>query len=195
VLTPIARLYLIWIAIHFFSFAFPATVINFYLEALGFDREWIGVFHAASQVGGLVLALPAVGVFHLIGRRWALVFSAVFASIVRLPTVLSPSPEVILFAEALSGFGTVMFGLASVSLLADASRPDHRAALFGLSDFVRTLAVLMGSIAAGSLPTLVAPLLQSEPQSAASYRVVLAASFVVRALAAIPLSADRASQA
>jgi len=188
VLTPIARLYLIWIAIHFFSFAFPATVINFYLEALGFDREWIGVFHAASQVGGLVLALPAVGVFHLIGRRRALVFGAVLASVVRLPTVLSPSPEVILFAEALSGFGTVMFGLASVSLLADASRPDHRAALFGLSDFVRTLAVLMGSIAAGSLPTLVAPLLQSEPQSAASYRVVLAASFVVRALAAIPLA-------
>jgi MFS family permease len=187
VLTPIARLYLIWIAVHFFTFAFPTTLINFYLEALGFDRGWIGIFHAASQVGGLILALPAVVTFQWIGRRRALVFGAVFASVLRLPTVLSPSPEVILAAEALSGFGTVMFGLASVSLLADASWPDQRATVFGISDFVRTLAVLLGSVAAGGLPALIAPLLQSEPQSAASYRVVLAAAFVIRALAAIPL--------
>jgi len=188
VLTPIARLYLIWIAVHFFTFAFPTTLINFYLEAMGFDRGWIGLFHAASQVGGLILALLAIAIFQWIGRRRALVFGAVFASVLRLPTVLSPSPEVILAAEALSGFGTVMFGLASVSLLADASRPDQRAAVFGLSDFVRTLAVLLGSIAAGGLPALIAPLLQSEAQSATSYRAVLAASFVVRALAAIPLA-------
>ncbi len=187
-LTPIARLYLIWLAVHFFTFAFPTTLINFYLEALGFDRGWIGLFHAASQVGGLILALPAIGVFQWIGRRRALVFGAVFASLLRLPTVLSPLPEMILVAEALSGFGTVMFGLASVSLLADASRPDQRATVFGMSDFVRTLAVLLGSIAAGGLPALIAPLLQSEVQSAASYRAVLAASFVVRALAAIPLA-------
>jgi MFS family permease len=187
VLTPIARLYLIWVAVHFFTFAFPTTLINFYLDAMGFNRGWIGLFHAASQVGGLVLALPAIGVFQRIGRRRALVFGAVFASLLRLPTVLSPVPEVILAAEALSGFGTAMFGLASVSLLADASQPDQRAAVFGLSDFVRMLAVLLGSVAAGGLPALIAPLLQSEAQSAASYRAVLATSFVVRALAAIPL--------
>jgi len=187
VLTPIARLYLIWVAVHFFTFAFPTTLINFYLDAMGFNRGWIGLFHAASQVGGLVLALPAIGVFQRIGRRRALVFGAVFASLLRLPTVLSPVPEVILAAEALSGFGTAMFGLASVSLLADASQPDQRAAVFGVSDFVRMLAVLLGSVAAGGLPALIAPLLQSETQSAASYRAVLATSFVVRALAAIPL--------
>jgi MFS family permease len=187
VLTPIARLYLIWVAVHFFTFAFPTTLINFYLDAMGFNRGWIGLFHAASQVGGLVLALPAIGVFQRIGRRRALVFGAVFASLLRLPTVLSPVPEVILAAEALSGFGTAMFGLASVSLLADASQPDQRAAVFGVSDFVRMLAVLLGSVAAGGLPALIAPLLQSEAQSAASYRAVLATSFVVRALAAIPL--------
>ena len=186
-LTPIARLYLIWVAVHFFTFAFPTTLINFYLDAMGFNRGWIGLFHAASQVGGLVLALPAIGVFQRIGRRRALVFGAVFASLLRLPTVLSPVPEVILAAEALSGFGTAMFGLASVSLLADASQPDQRAAVFGVSDFVRMLAVLLGSVAAGGLPALIAPLLQSETQSAASYRAVLATSFVVRALAAIPL--------
>jgi MFS family permease len=184
----IARLYLVWIAVYFFCFAFPATLMNFYLEALGFDRVFIGVFHAASQFGGLILALPALLFFERVGRRVALVFGAAFASVVRLPTVLATSPEVILTAEALSGFGTVIFGLASVSLLADASREDHRAALFGCSDFVRTMAVLLGSISAGSLPMLVASLLQVGGQSAEAYRAVLAASFVVRTLGAIPLA-------
>lgn len=183
----IARLYLVWIAIHFVTFAFPATLMNFYLEALGFDRAFIGVFHGASQFGGLILALPALVCFERMGRRAALVFGTTFASLARLPTVLSPLPEVILAAEALSGFGTVIFGLASVSLLADASKEDHRAALFGVSDFVRTAAVLLGSVSAGSLPGLIASLLQVGEQSAEAYRVPLAAAFIVRALAALPL--------
>jgi MFS family permease len=184
----IARLYLVWVAIYFFCFAFPATLMNFYLEALGFDRAFVGLFHAGSQFGGLILALPALLFFERVGRRVALVFGAAFASVVRLPTVLATSPEVILAAEALSGFGTVIFGLASVSLLADASKEDHRAALFGWGDFVRTMAVLLGSISAGSLPVLVAPLLQVNGQSAEAYRAVLVASFIVRTLGAIPLA-------
>ncbi|MCS7055720.1 MAG: MFS transporter [Thermoflexales bacterium] len=183
----IAKLYLVWMAIYYITFAFPTTLMNFYLEALGFDRAFIGLFHSASQLGGLAMALPALMCFERMGRRAALVFGAAFASLARLPTVLSPVPEVILAAEALSGFGTVIFGLASVSLLADASVEDHRAALFGVSDFVRTAAVLLGGISAGSLPGLVAPLLQVDGQSAEAYRVALVAAFVVRTLAVAPL--------
>ncbi|MCS6846334.1 MAG: MFS transporter [Anaerolineae bacterium] len=186
--TYIARLYLVWVAIYYVTFAFPATLMNFYLEALGLDRAFIGLFHGASQFGGLILALPALLCFERMGRRAALVFGAAFASLARLPTVLVPVPEVILVAEALSGFGTVIFGLASVSLLADASTEDHRAALFGTGDFTRTVAVLLGSIAAGSLPALIAPLLQVGDQSAEAYRVVLVAAFVVRTLAVVPLA-------
>ncbi|BCX06006.1 MAG: hypothetical protein KatS3mg053_3944 [Candidatus Roseilinea sp.] len=186
--THIARLYLIWVAIYYFTFAFPATLMNFYLEALGFDRAFIGLFHGASQFGGLILALPALLCFEWMGRRAALVFGAAVASLARLPTVLATAPEVILAAEALSGFGTVIFGLASVSLLADASAEDHRAALFGVGDFTRTIAVLLGSIFAGSLPALIAPLLQVGGESAEAYRAALVAAFIVRTLAVVPLA-------
>lgn len=186
--SDIAKLYLVWVAIYYVTFAFPATLMNFYLEALGFDRAFIGLFHGASQFGGLILALPALLCFEWMGRRAALVFGAAFASLTRLPTVLVPMPEVILAAEALSGFGTVIFGLASVSLLADASTEDHRAALFGVGDFTRTVAVLLGSISAGLLPALVAPLLQVGSESAEAYRAALVAAFIVRTLAVIPLA-------
>jgi MFS family permease len=183
----IARLYLISLAIFSFAFAFPATLMNFYLEALGFDRAYIGVFHASSQFGGLVLALPALVFFERIGRRAALVFGAAFSIAMRLPTVLTTSPELILIAEALSGFGTVIFGLASVSLLADASTEDHRTALYGSSDFVRTIAILLGSMTAGSLPALIAPWLHVGEESAQAYQVVLVASFIVRMIGVFPL--------
>ncbi len=186
--SEIARLYLVWVAIYYVTFAFPATLMNFYLEALGFDRAFIGLFHGASQFGGLILALPALLCFERIGRRAALVFGAAFASLARLPTVLATAPEVILAAEALSGFGTVIFGLASVSLLADASTEDHRAALFGVGDFTRTAAILLGSFSAGGLPALIAPLLQVGGESAEAYRAALVAAFVVRTLAVAPLA-------
>lgn len=186
--SDIAKLYLVWVAIYYVTFAFPATLMNFYLEALGFDRAFIGLFHGASQFGGLVLALPAMLCFEWIGRRAALVFGAAFASLARLPTVLTTAPEVILAAEALSGFGTVIFGLASVSLLADVSNEDHRAALFGVGDFIRTTAVLLGSVSAGGSPTLIAPMLQVGDQSAEAYRAALVAAFIVRTLAVIPLA-------
>ncbi|PJF46910.1 MAG: MFS transporter [Chloroflexi bacterium] len=186
--SEIARLYLVWVAIYYVTFAFPATLMNFYLEALGFDRAFIGLFHGASQFGGLILALPALLCFERIGRRAALVFGAAFASLARLPTVLATAPEVILAAEALSGFGTVIFGLASVSLLADASAEDHRAALFSVGDFTRTAAILLGSVSAGSLPALIAPLLQVGSESAEAYRAALGAAFIVRTLAVVLLA-------
>lgn len=187
--TRIARLYLIWLAIFSFTYAFPATLMNFYLEALGFDRAFIGIFHASSQVGGLILALPALMLFELLGRRISLVFGMAFSTLIRIPTVTATSPEVILLAEALSGFGTVIFGLASVSLLADASTADHRAALFGSGDFVRTTTVLLGSILAGGSPAWIASLFDFGSGSAESYRLVLVVSFILRMAAVIPLAA------
>jgi MFS family permease len=183
----IARLYLGWVALFAFSLAVSATLMNLYLEALGLSRTAIGLFHGASQFGGLILALPAIFFFERIGRRVSLVLGALFASGVRMVTVLSPVPEVIVAAEALSGFGTVIFGLASVSLLADASTNDNRASVFAISDFIRTGAIFIGSVLAGLLPGWVAASLGLQPESAASYQAVLVAAFLVRLLGIVPL--------
>lgn len=183
----VATLYLISLSIFAFAVAFPETLMNFYLQAMGFDRAFIGLFHSASQLGGLVLALPSILVFDRIGRGAALVFGIAFAMGVRTLTVLTPSPQLIVAAEAASGFGTVMFGLASVSLLADASTNDNRASLFAFSDFARIVALLLGSLTAGVLPGLIAPVLQAEAMSAEAYRAALLGAFSIRILGIIPL--------
>jgi MFS family permease len=185
----IARLFLLFILLFYASQAVSATLMNLYLEALGLSRSFIGVFHAASQFGGLLLALPALLFFDRIGRRTALVAGAALSAGVRAFTVISPVPEVIFVAEALSGFGTVLFGLASVSLLADASTTDNRASLYAFSDFTRTLALLAGSVLAGTLPAWLAAGLAVPEGDARSYQVVLIASYVVRLSGVLPLAA------
>lgn len=176
-----------WVALYFFSLAVSGTLMNFYLDSIGMARGQMGIFHAASQLGGILVALPAIFLFEKMGRRTALVAGAVLSTVPRFFTVLSATPEVIIAAEAATGFGSVVFGLASVSLLADASEHDNRAAVYATADFTRTSAFLIGSVLAGVMPALIAPLLQVPPQSPETYRWTLFMAFAVRLAGALPL--------
>jgi MFS family permease len=183
----IARLYLIWVALFFFSMAVSATLMNFYLDSIGMSRSQIGIFHAASQFGGLIVALPAIFAFEKMGRRAALVAGAALSTLPRFFTVLSATPNVIVAAEASSGFGAIVFGLASVSLLADASERDNRASVYAVADFTRTSSFLIGSVLAGVMPSLIAPVLDVPAQSPEAYRWTLFAAFAVRLAGVVPL--------
>ncbi|MFN3705068.1 MAG: MFS transporter [Thermoflexales bacterium] len=183
-----SRAYLLALGLIALSMAFPETLINFYLRARGQDQTWIGIFHASSQLGGLVLGLPAVWLFERIRRRVALWAGLGFATAVRLVTVMPVEMPLVLAAEALSGFGTVMFGLASVSVLADLTTPHDRAVWYGRADFVRIGATLVGGLLAGVLPAWAAQWWDAPPQSAESYRPVLVLAFLVRFAALIPLA-------
>lgn len=183
----IARLYLIWIALFFFSMAVSATLMNFYLDSIGMTRGQIGIFHAASQFGGLIVAIPAIFAFEKMGRRAALVAGAALSTVPRFFTVLSATPNVIIAAEAISGFGAIVFGLASVSLLADASEQDNRASVYAVADFTRTSSFLIGSVIAGVMPALIAPMLDVPAQSPEAYRWTLFMAFAVRLAGVVPL--------
>lgn len=183
----IARLYLIWVALFFFSVAVSSTLMNFYLDSIGMTRGQIGIFHAASQFGGLIVALPAIIAFEKMGRRAALVAGAALSTVPRFFTVLSATPSVVIAAEAISGFGAIVFGLASVSLLADASERDNRASVYAVADFTRTSSFLIGSVLAGVMPSLIAPVLDVPAQSPEAYRWTLFAAFGVRLAGIIPL--------
>lgn len=182
-----ARLFILAMVIFAFGISGPTTLMNLYLDAAGLDRVYIGWWHSASQFGGVALMLPAMLSFRWMGRRQALWFGAFISILVRAFTVLSLNPLVIVAAEALSGFGTVVFGLASVSFLADASTETDRAAVFSANDFLRTAGLLMGGVLAGWLPSLIAPALADPNNLAASYRVVIIGSYAVRLLGVIPL--------
>lgn len=160
--------------------SFPNVLMNFYLEARGFDRIQLGVFHASSQLGGAVMLPVALIAFRRIGRRAALVGGAGWAATARLLTLLPLPFEGVIAFEAISGLGTVLYSLASVSLLADATHRANRAQVYGAADGLRTLAVLFGSVTAGALPGLAVATLGLTPERAEGYRAALLLAFLVR---------------
>lgn len=182
-----ARLFLIALTVFAFSIAAPSTLMNLYFDAAGFDRTFIGLWHASSQFGGIALGIPAMATHDRIGRRHALWLGAAVSIGARAFTVLSTAPAVIVLAEAASGYGTVLFGLAGVSLLADLSSPRNRAMLFSASDAGRSLALLLGGVLFGALPGALAPVLLGPNAQAEAYRQVLIASFALRMCGVIPL--------
>ncbi|MCS7088568.1 MAG: MFS transporter [Thermoflexales bacterium] len=186
-LSPTAKFYAVWLAIFSFTMSFATTLVNFYLDARGLDKAAIGVFHAASQVGGLIVLLPALLLFRRLGRRGALVFGAAWAALMRIITVLPLPLPLVLLAEGASGLGSVLYGLAGVSLLADATTRRNRARVFGAVEGIRTVLMFVGSVMAGIGPEIASAVMRLDARSAESYRAVLLFAFGVRLAGTVAL--------
>lgn len=183
-----ARLFLVTLTLFAFAAAVPTVFFTLYLQALGFDRSFIGLTTTATQLGGAVASIPAAGLLDIIGRRRAAIVGAIIALITVAATLLTTDPILIIATQVVSGSGIVLYALAVVPLLADVSTVRERTTLFSTVEGCSTLALFIGSLVAGFLPSLAAPMLSSGTESAATYRAVMLGSLVIRALGIIPLA-------
>ncbi|MCL5994506.1 MAG: MFS transporter [Chloroflexi bacterium] len=183
-----AWLFLVALTIFAFATAVPGVFFNLYLQALDFDRTFIGITTAASQLGGAIASIPAAALLDIIGRRRAMIIGAAASLASAAVTLLVIDARLIIIIQFLSGFGAVLYALAVIPLLAELSTPHERTTLFSMSEGLSTLALFFGSVVAGPLPGLVAPLLNSGPESADAYRAVMLASLAVRCLGILPLA-------
>jgi MFS family permease len=167
-----------------FATAFPDTLMNFYLIGLGYDTVFIGVWHSASQIGALICLIPCLFLFDVMGRKFALVSGAALSILARLSTFYVVSPTLIIATEGMSGFGTILFSLASQSLLAELTDEKNRTKIFAVNDGFRGIFALTGGVLASILPTWLA---QGHQPTSEIYRVVLISAFVLRLLGVIPL--------
>jgi MFS family permease len=181
-----ARLFLIAMSILAFGTAAPTLFFNLYLEQIGFDRAFIGGVNTVIQLGGMVMALPAALLLDRIGRRRAIPIALAIGLISWSLSLLTPSGEVILALQAANGAGTVLFGLAVVPLLAEASTPRERTTLFSVSEGATTLALFFGSVLFGYVPNWVAPFISETTNGADAYRVTLLLSAGLRAIGLLP---------
>ena len=166
----------------------PALFFNLYLQALGFDRAYIGITTTASQLGGAIASIPAAALLDVIGRRRAMIIGSSAAIVCALAVFLTTDATAILAIQAISGCGIVLYALAVIPLLAEASTPRERTTLFSTVDGLSTLAGFAGSLIAGGMPALAASMLHSTPESAEAYRAVLLGSLLVRAVGILPLA-------
>jgi MFS family permease len=183
-----ARLYLAAVIVFALATAVPGVFLNLYFETLGFGRAFIGGVATVAQLGGAIASIPAALVLDRVGRRRSMIIGAIASMSFSVPVVISPDARVILGAQFVGGMGAVLYALAAIPLLAEVSSPRERTVLFSTADGLVTLGLFFGSVVAGVLPGLVAPLLGSAPGSAEAYRVVILGSFGFRVLGLIPLA-------
>jgi MFS family permease len=183
-----ARLFLIALVIFALATAVPGVFFNLYLQALGFDRAFLGVVAAAGQLGGAIFSLPAAGLLDVLGRRRAMLIGAGSSILCTCATLLTTQGWLIVATQAISGCGGVLYALAVVPLLAESSTTVERTALFSTAEGLTTLGLFLGSLVAGGLPVLVAPWLNSNPESALVYRWVMLGAQAFRAMGLLPLA-------
>ncbi|HEY3340798.1 MAG TPA: MFS transporter [Anaerolineae bacterium] len=183
-----ARLFLVALIIFSFATSIPAVFFNLYLQALGFDRTFIGLTTTASQLGGVIFSIPAAGLLDLLGRRHAMLIGAAASIICAAATLLVTNGTLLIIVQVVGGCGVVLYALAVVPLLAEVSTPYERTALFSTTESLTTLTLFLGSLIAGGLPSLIAPLLHAGPESALTYRVVMLGSQALRITGLLPLA-------
>lgn len=154
---------------------------NLYLESIGVDNTTIGWLMAASQLAGVVIALPASAISNRIGRRsvmaagMALVAVALFAF---LPGLLP-----LLFVGVIAlGAGTQMVYVVQVPYIAEHTEPGERNEYFAIWSALGSVTALISALLGGAVATEVAARL-SLTSASAPYQILLSGVAVMGVLA------------
>lgn len=144
------------------------------MSALGFPNDVIGVFNALPAVALLGVGLPFAAIADRVGYRPFLLGAgglAVLASLM-LTLVAEPLPAVL----AAGGFALALTILQVLGgpLLAQIGNEAERVALFAVNQSLSWAAVLLGDIAGGGVPELVARATHASSASAPSIRSAFA---------------------
>ncbi|GHJ43449.1 MFS transporter [Catellatospora sp. TT07R-123] len=127
----------------------------FVRDVLGGDARAFGVIMAAQAVGGIVGGLTAALIAHRFSPRrmfgWgAVLFGALDLVLFLYPLaadVLWPAPVLI----AIVGLPVAFLTTGGMTVFQNATSDDHRGRVFGATAAVRSAAMLLGTIAAGTL--------------------------------------------
>jgi|NGEPerStandDraft_6_1074524.scaffolds.fasta_scaffold19994_2 MFS family permease len=187
-----ARLFLLTTLVFGAALSLYWIDFNLYLEAIGIDRTTIGWLMAASQLAGVVVALPASAISNRIGRRpvmaagMALVAVALFAF---LPGRLS-----LLFVGVVAmGAGTQMVYVVQVPYIAEHTRPEQRNEYFATWSALGNVTALVSALLGGAVATELATRF-GLTSAAAPYQILLAGVAILGVLSfgtVYLLSSDR----
>jgi predicted MFS family arabinose efflux permease len=161
------------------AFSVPWTLLNLYLDRLGFSKAEIGTVQSAESWGRALIAIPAA--FLL--TRWRttplLVWTALGTAVAYFTLPWLPTLSMIFGVNLLRGFFDQVHHVAIAPFVFRHTSIVERAAAFGLAEAVHTLAAVVGSFGCGQAVDLLAPWLGDER---------LAMGWVLAAAGVLPLA-------
>jgi MFS family permease len=185
------ELYMVSNFIAMLSFQVALLYLNFYLEALGEDAAFIGLYNALPSLITVLLGLPVGLLSDRIGPRRAILLGTLVQTVGLIGTALSATPAPLILCAALQGVGNTLNWTSGGPFMMQHTRPDQRSAVFSLQAALANGTGFLGNLLGGYVPLLLALALGVGADSLPAMRVTLWLAALVNALAFIPLSLAR----
>jgi predicted MFS family arabinose efflux permease len=186
-LTPAARCYLLHAALLTGALGIGALFYNLTIDALGYQRIFLGRLETISRLVALLLLLPLWWLVHRIGLRQALLLSAGLQAVSVLTVALWPAAGPLLLASAATGPAAVLFQVSAAPLMMAHSSSADRDRLFSLNAALNIGVAGVSKWLGGMLPTLLASWLDVAPTSAPAYRATFGVVGLLLVAAILPL--------
>lgn len=190
-----ARLYLLHVALLTLGLAIWGLFYNIAVLALGYPREFLGLLNSVATGVAALLSLPLWWLVTRIGLRPALLAHAAVQAGGALVFALWPAALPLVVSAAVVGASTVLFEVSAQPFMIRHSDANTRDPLFSTNAALRIGIGGVGSLVAGLLPGLLAPLAGAPPAGANAYRATFAVAGVIAGLSLVPLLLARESRA
>ncbi|MBI1730067.1 MFS transporter [Candidatus Acetothermia bacterium] len=144
------------------------VIFNLYLLELGFSIEFIGLRIAITGIAGATASIPMGWLSDRIGRKAGFILGDGGGALMSLIQILSINPAVLLVSPAIGALFGALHNVTEPAFMAENSQKEERVHLFSVSDGLRTLSAMLGSLAAGFLPLWIA--IQFDIDKVVAYR-------------------------
>jgi MFS family permease len=185
--SPNARFFLLSIVITGLSFSVYSLIFNFYIEASGYSRSFLGELQSMPNLIALFGAIPAGVLVDHIGRKRALLLANAGQTLATVGIVLATGPGWLRLSMITFGVSQSLGMVSGSPFMMENSTEKERNTLFSASFGLQTLVGFFGTFVGGYLPTLFGGMLSVGVESAAAYGATLGVTVVMSAFALIPV--------
>src|SRR5882672_2018747 len=125
------------------------VLVNLYFLAVGLPIEFIGLRLLLSGIAGAIFSVPAGIISDRIGRKWSFILGDGIGAALYVITIFSVDQPVLLVTGVLAAIAGTLHGVSEPAFMAENSEPRERVHLFSVSDGLRTLSAMVGSLLGG----------------------------------------------
>jgi MFS family permease len=158
---------------------------------LGYHEDFLGLLLAVVYISTGIFALPAAMLCDRIGRKKTLIFSSGILALGLLLLYTITEGWMLILASVLYGVATGFTAAASAPFMAESSSREERIHLFSMSSVVNNSSYILGSLAGGIIPGLLAAAAGLSLATVLPYRYTLYLSLAAVLLTIFPLSMIR----
>lgn len=180
------RFFLASTILYWLGMTLAQLYLNFYLQALGLDQQWVGIINAAPNLTVVLLTFVVGSFSSRIGPWRAILVGTAVVSVGAAGTALSSGAWWVFAATIITGAGGAFIYSNSGPFMMVHTEEKARATIFSLQAALGTVTGFAAYLGGGQLPHLLSGPLGQPSDSAGVMRLVLMLAALLYAASLVP---------